>query len=195
MQPNSPIGSINDAILSSQPKTEDFRTSPLFWLRRAESLDRMVLIGVERCNAVYQARLQGQSLVSLQKIHFPIVETFFTASLVIENLLKGALVIQYPDAFENRKPKIKEILSHNLNKIAEKAQVKLTLDESDFCELASRTITSFGRCEVPSNVYGHPAYINVEMYAFKVYRSLYGQLHQLILDDALDNSIENQPES
>lgn len=108
--------------------------------------------------------------------------SFFLAALAVENLMKGCLIRVHPEYISKGKFRGHVITSHNLIAIAQDAGINLDAEESDFCELGSEAILTFGRYHTGKNMNDSPTDICVSAAAFPVYRRLYERLHGQLLN-------------
>lgn len=82
-----------------------------------------------------------------------VMEPFvFLASLAIENLLKGMLVIAHPEYVKDGKLHGEVITRHDLLRLAREVNVDLDADERSFCELGTSAIESWGRYPISKSV-------------------------------------------
>jgi hypothetical protein len=174
------INMIGELEKGGQPNwSYDLQASPLFWIPKAQELNRMVELGFSAwCGDIKKLReMVSGELPANTSIPPPTLGiSFFLAALAIENLLKAILVRQRPESIRDGKFRGERISSHDLSKIANEASISLNLDEQDFCELASEAIVSFGRYHLGKNMGESPTRVKVKETAFVVYKKLYQKL-------------------
>ncbi|GEM_PF-2885790 len=181
MRSDSPVGSISKGI---QPDwSYDMQGMSLFWLSKAEQMDRMVRLGYtawrEDVEAIRAHREDPKQNV-LPSRPTTLVVAFFLASTAIENLLKASLVVENPECISKGRFQGKVIGKHNLLRIAEDAGIALNPDERDFCELGSEAILSFGRYHIGKKAADSPNRVTVRDSAFPIYERLYDRLRKRI---------------
>jgi len=155
----------------------------MFWLSKAEQMDRMVRLGYtawrEDVEAIRAYRTDPKQN-ALPNQPPTLTVTFFLAAVAIENLLKANLVVEHPEYISKGRFQGKVIGSHDLLSIARDAGVSLGPDETDFCELGSEAVRSFGRYHIGKNASDSPNRCTVKDSAFPVYERLYARLWKRI---------------
>lgn len=184
MQTNSPVGEIEKG---GQPTWAfDLLGTTVFWLGKAEELDRMVKMGFDAWLEDVQTIREYVNSDGKGELKHPprtLTVSFFLASLAIENLLKAVLVREHPEYIQGGKFRGKFISSHNLMDIARDAAIELTNDEQDLCELGTECILSFGRYHTGKSVSDSPSKITVKQTAFAIYEDLFNRLHRDVLSN------------
>jgi hypothetical protein len=184
MTASKPTSKIGYAIKGINASTFDALGFSMFWLYSAEELDRMVSLGLEAVRSdmiqleqYCKTDLSGPHPQIKPSVHFV---SLYLAALSIENLLKGALVIEHPDLIKNGKLHGDTISSHDLIKIAQNANIPLNSEEIEFCQLGTTSIESFGRYRLAKNAAKTPSEVSVGPPTFDVYRAFYNRLHTQI---------------
>jgi hypothetical protein len=189
MKANSLIGEI---IKGSQPAWSfDILGMPPFWTIKARELHRMVELGyIAWRDDITELRqyVKSEGLVPFQHNASTLTVAFFLAALAIENLLKAHLLRIQPESIKDGKFRGQFISSHSLLDIAAEANVALTEEEKDFCELGTEAIYHFGRYHIGKSVAESPCKIVVRESAFPVYEAFYSRLLKVIDTDPFKKS-------
>lgn len=175
----------------------DLRGMSIFWIPKAEQLDRMVRLGfgawTQDCERARQtARTHGA--VPYGYPPSTITVSFFLAALAIENLLKGCLVVEKPDSIRDGKFRGNVIGSHDLLAIAHEASVPLTADEADFCRIGTDAIMSFGRYHIAKNSDHDTTQLTIEQGAFPIYEELFYKLLRRLKEKPWKNADGSGPD-
>lgn len=159
----------------------DMRGMSMFWIPKAEELDRMVRLGfvawTEDCERIRET-VRTDGAVPYDYPPNTLMVCFFLAALAIENLLKGCLIVEKPETIKDGKFRGNAIGSHNLLAIALEAGVPLTKDEDDFCQLGTEAIMSFGRYHMAKNAHHDTTRLTIKQSAFPIYEELFNKLHR-----------------
>jgi hypothetical protein len=159
----------------------DLRGMSMFWIPKAEELDRMVRLGfvawTEDCERIRET-VRTDGAVPYDHPPSTLTVCFFLAALAVENLLKGCLVVEKPETIKDGRFRGDAIGSHDLLVIAREAGVSLTNDEEDFCRIGTEAIMSFGRYHMSKKAQHDTAQLTIKQSAFPIYEALFNKLHR-----------------
>jgi hypothetical protein len=176
VQSKNKLGTIEKG---SQPNwVYDILGSPVFWVSKAEEINRMVEIGFITWKSDLENLRSSEKSTDLNHAMPPstLLVSFFLASLAIENLLKAALVREHPQCIQNGKMHGDIINSHDLVKISKAAEVCLSDDENEFCKLATECILQFGRYPIAKNASELITNFSITEFLFEVYEELFQRI-------------------
>ena len=126
---------------------------PIKWKNKAEELkitaDLVADYENKNANSYLTKILQSNDEKIKLDIAQPLFEIFiFISGLAIENLLKGIILTRKPEYLKDGKLH-KKLQSHDLKHLSHLANVKLSDEEMNFCNLATDFISSIGRYPIP----------------------------------------------
>ena len=162
----------------------DMSGSALHWKSTAEELSRatdFVWMGVQQdFGTLRRYHELGEYERAAQLPHPPMNTLVFLASLAIENLLKGIIVIDHPEYISQGRLRGDVITSHDLIRLAEEANIRLNEDESRFCQMGSSAIIGWGRYPIARNVSEMKSRVTINTQIYQVFEDLYARLSDIL---------------